>query len=95
MPILRCLFVLYESEAACLERLAGRGLTGKPAREIACYLAQATDLPAFYERIRAAFAPSGVGVDCYEIDEAAEYLPALLADPKGAILWNLTDGFRY
>jgi D-alanine-D-alanine ligase-like ATP-grasp enzyme len=95
MRTLRCLLVLYESEAACLARLATHGLTGEPAREIACYLAQATDLPAFYERIGAAFAPNGIGVDFYEIGEAAEYLPALLADPEGSILWNLTDGFRY
>ena len=95
MSTLRRLLVLYESEAACLERLAARWLTGEPAREIACYLAQATDLPAFYERIRAGFAPAGVSVDFYEVGEASAYLSRLLADPEGTILWNLTDGFRY
>lgn len=95
MPNLRHLLVLYESEAACLVRLAARGVTGEPAREIACYLAQATDLPAFYERIRSGFAPEGVTVDFYEVGEAATYLPCLLADSAGTILWNLTDGFRY
>ena len=95
MPTLRRLLVLYESESACLARLAARGLIGEPAREIACYLAQATDLPAFYARIRAGFAPAGVTVDFYEVGEAMTYLPALLADPDEKILWNLTDGFRY
>lgn len=95
MSALRRLFVLYESEVACLERLAACGLTGEPAREIACYLAQATDLPAFYERIRAGFVPAGVTVDFCEVGEASAYLPSLLADPQGSILWNLTDGFRY
>ena len=95
MTILRRLLVLYESETACLSRLAARGLTGEPAREIACYLAQATDLPAFYARIRSGFAADGVAVDFYELGEAAAYLPRLLDDPEGTILWNLTDGFRY
>lgn len=95
MPPLRHLFVLYESEAACLARLVTHRITGEVAREIACYLAQATDLPAFTERIQAAFREDGVAVSFHEVDDAPAWLPRLLAEPESAILWNLTDGFRY
>lgn len=95
MPQLRRLLILYESESACLERLARHSVTGEVAREIACYLAQATDLPAFTERIQAAFREDGVAVSFHEVDDAPAWLPRLLAEPQSAILWNLTDGFRY
>ncbi len=87
--------VLYETEATCLARLEAGGLTGEPAREIAAYLSQATDLAAFFDRIQAAFAPHGVEVHFADIGEPGRYLPLLQADPAACLVWNVTDGFRY
>lgn len=94
MP-LQQLIILYESEDACRAQLAQRGIMGQIADEIACYLAQATDLTALMERIQGAFAAADVHVYFFELDEAAQYLPMMMVSPATTMLWSMTDGFKY
>ncbi|MEK0083568.1 D-alanine:D-lactate ligase-like protein [Benzoatithermus flavus] len=95
-PDLRRFVILFEPEAACRERLAARGVPEEVASEIACYLAQATDLAALIEPIRRAFAAIGVEVVAYPLDAHPVWLP-LFTDPERqhTLLWCLTDGFAY
>ena len=92
---LRHAVIAYETEAAARDRLLAHGYEAAIAAEIAVYLAQSTDLPAFMPEIAAALAAEGIGVSFVELDA----LPALLASAPAPLtqmlLWNLTDGIRF
>ena len=87
--------IAYETESAARNRLAAHGYAPDIAAEIAVYLAQSTDLPAFMPEIAASLGTEGIGVSFVELDA----LPALLAAPPAPadslIVWPLTDGIRF
>ncbi len=93
--MLREAVILYETEAAATTRLRAHGYAAEIAAEIAVYLAQATDLPAYIPQIAAALGAEGIAVRFAELDE----LPVLLAELAEAgaetLLWNVTDGIRF
>ena len=93
MSTLDHLAIVYETEGACLDRLMAHGFAPAIAREVAVYLAQATDLAARTGELRDALGAEGIAVTFLELDAAAEALPRL--DPARSIVWCQTDGFRY
>jgi D-alanine-D-alanine ligase-like ATP-grasp enzyme len=95
MSALRHVLIAYETEHAARTRLAAHGYAPDVAAEIAVYLAQSTDLPAFMDEIRDALDMAGIEVSFVKLDD----LPALLAappkPPPELLLWNMTDGIRF
>ena len=92
---LRRVVIAYETEAAARARLAAHGHAPDIAAEIAVYLAQATDLPAFMPEIAQALAADGVAAEFVELDDLLQALqrPGFVA--AEALLWNVTDGIRF
>jgi D-alanine-D-alanine ligase len=92
---LRHVVIAYETEAAARARLVAHGHSSDIAAEVAVYLAQSTDLPAFMPEIAEALAADGVSVAFVELDD----LPAALQRPEfiveESLLWNVTDGVRF
>ena len=92
---LRDVVIAYETEAACRTRLAAHGYAPEIAAEIAVYLAQATDLPAFMPEIAEALAADGTGVEFVELDDLMQALRRPGFVPADSLLWCLTDGIRF
>lgn len=87
------LFLVYEPEKACLDRLIQQGHPRSRAAEISSYLAQSTDLaPEFAELWREA-GKRGLTFTPLELDEAAAAITS--ADPDTSLVWTLTDGIAY
>lgn len=85
--------IAYETEDAAASRLVALGHAPQIAREIAVYLAQATDLPAHMPAIREALAAEGIVARFATLDELPALLPRL---PQATtLLWNVTDGIRF
>ncbi len=87
--------IVYEAEATCRDRLVAAGWRPEAAEEVACYLAQATDLDDFKQAIAEALGAAGMAVEFVELDgflDAARRLPR--GDPA-TLVWCLTDGIRY
>lgn len=94
--MLRRLLALYETEAACRERMRARGYPAEVADEIAFYLAQATDFAAIADEVGAALAHIGVELRAASLDERDAWLPMLTGPERaGTLLWCLTDGFAW
>jgi D-alanine-D-alanine ligase len=92
---LRHVVIAYETEAAAAARLVAHGFSTEIAAEIAVYLAQSTDLPAFMPEIGAALAAEGISVAFVELDDLPRALDRPGFDAASSLLWNLTDGIRY
>lgn len=92
---LRHVVIAYETEEAAAARLVAHGFSTEIAAEIAVYLAQSTDLPAFMPEIGAALAAEGISVAFVELDDLPRALDRPGFDAASALLWNLTDGIRY
>jgi D-alanine-D-alanine ligase len=88
--------ILFEPEAACRARLTDRGMPGDVAAEVAFYLAQATDFAALIEPVRRAFAPLGVAVEAFPLNDHPRWLPLLTGpERQQTLVWCLTDGFAW
>lgn len=87
------LFLVYEPEKACLDRLTDRGYPREQAAEISSYLAQSTDLAPEFADIWREAGKRGVAFTPLELDEAAAAITA--ADPAASLVWTLTDGIAY
>ena len=87
--------IAYETEAAARARLVAHGYEEKIAAEIAVYLAQATDLPAFMPEILQALAAEGIGAEFVALDDLVQALhrPGFVA--AESLLWCMTDGIRF
>jgi D-alanine-D-alanine ligase len=87
------LVLVYESEAACRQRLAAAGLVEPHVSEIASYLAQSTDIVPELDRLQRACAERGLAFRAVALDDA----PAALSgcDPARTLVWTLTDGITY
>jgi len=85
--------IVYETQGSAQARLARFGYAEEIAAEIAVYLAQSADLPAYFGEIRNALAPARV--EFVEIDDLASRLPLLAERPDHALIWSQTDGLRY
>jgi D-alanine-D-alanine ligase len=87
------LLLVYEPEAACLERLLGEDFAENHAREISSYLAQSTDIVPEFETIELACAKRGLEFRPLQLDDA----PAILASESAerTLVWSLTDGIAY
>jgi D-alanine-D-alanine ligase len=92
---LRHVVIAYETEAAATARLIAHGYQQDIAAEIAVYLAQSTDLPAFMPEIAATLAAEGLSVAFVELDDLPAALAAPSFAPDSSLLWNLTDGIRF
>ncbi len=92
---LRHVVIAYETEEAARDRLIAHGYAPNIAAEIAVYLAQSTDLPAFMPEIAAALAADGISVAFVELDDLTRALERPGFDPAESLLWNLTDGIRF
>jgi D-alanine-D-alanine ligase len=92
---LRHVVIAYETEEAAAARLVAHGFPDAIAAEIAVYLAQSTDLPAFMPEIGAALAAEGISVAFVELDDLPRALDRPGFDAAASLLWNLTDGIRY
>jgi D-alanine-D-alanine ligase len=92
---LRRVVITYETEAACRARLQAAGFDSALATEIACYLAQATDLAAIRPEIAAALAEAGLDTVFLELDGLLDTLPDLIARRDDTMLWCQTDGIAY
>ncbi len=92
MPMPQLLLV-YEPEAACLERLLAEGFAENHAAEIASYLAQSTDMVPEFDAIAAACARRGLDFQPIALDDA----PATFAGGGNGkkLVWTLTDGVAY
>lgn len=95
MPTLDRAIIVYETEAACRDRLVDAGFTPDIAEEIACYLAQATDIEAFAPELTAALGGEGIEALFVTLDELIGRLPALEDRRARSILWCQTDGIAY
>ena len=89
------ILIIFEGETACRQRLIAQGFAPAAAEEVAGYLSQATDLVAYYDRLRVAFEPLEILVDFCEVGELERYLPRLQQLPAQTLIWTMTDGFRY
>lgn len=87
------LVIAYESEESCRTRL--RNLEQQAARDVANYLAQASDLQEYRTTISKAFGTIGVEVLFFDIAHFDTILNCLQEQPQSTMLWTLTDGFRY
>ena len=83
----------YETEAQCAGRLRRQGFPPQRAREVASYLAQATDLAPAFARIEAVARGHGIAFRAAELHEAAALLGRMA--PASTLLWPLTDGFAF
>lgn len=92
---LRRVVITYEPEAACRARLQAAGFDPAIAAEIACYLAQATDLEAIRPELAATLAEAGLEAEFLELDALVAALPGLAARRDDTILWCQTDGIAY
>lgn len=92
---LRRVVITYEPEAACRARLQASGFDSAIATEIACYLAQATDLEAIRPELTATLAEAGLEAEFVELDGLVGALPGLAARRDDTILWCQTDGIAY
>jgi D-alanine-D-alanine ligase-like ATP-grasp enzyme len=87
--------IVYETEAACRDRLSAGGFPPDIAEEIACYLAQATDIEAFAPEIATALAAEGIEAVFVTLDDLLDRLPALAERRSSSIVWCQTDGIAY
>jgi D-alanine-D-alanine ligase len=87
------LAMVSEPEAACAERLGRAGFPRDIAREIAVYLAQATDLPGIADDLARDLARHGITLDIATPDDMPGRLPDWTAEPT--IVWAMTDGLAY
>jgi D-alanine-D-alanine ligase len=92
---LRHVVIAYETPEAATSRLIAHGYARDIAAEIAVYLAQSTDLPAFMPEISEALAADGISVAFVELDDLARALDRPGFVPADSLLWNLTDGIRF
>ncbi len=90
---LRRVVVTFEPEAAAARRLERYGYSRDVAYEIATYLAQASDLPAYMDGIREALAAEEIAVDFVALDDLATRLVEV--DPEDTLVWTQTDGIRF
>jgi len=93
--ILEKVIIIYETEAAAAARLARFGYATAIASEIAVYLAQATDLPDYFDEIADALGRAGASVDFLELDDFAARIPALAEHAERTLIWCQTDGMRF
>jgi D-alanine-D-alanine ligase len=87
--------IAYETEEAARRRLEAFGYAPEIAAEIAVYLAQSTDLPAFVEEIAGALGKDGVEALFTPLDELSLRLKDLEPRRAETIVWALTDGVRF
>ncbi len=87
------LFLVYEPEKACFDRLIAEGHDPARAAEISSYLAQSTDLEAEFAALEKSCATRGLSFLALPLDEAAAGLS--LCDPARTLVWMLTDGIAY
>lgn len=87
------LYLVYEPERACLDRLRRDGMPAARAAEVTSYLAQSTDMVPEFDAIARACAARGIAFRPVELDDAAGVLGA--ADPRRRLVWTLTDGIAY
>ncbi|WP_269933242.1 D-alanine:D-lactate ligase-like protein [Aminobacter sp. HY435] len=87
------LYLVYEPEGACFDRLVSEGFSARAAAEVSSYLAQSTDLAPEFELIAGASAQRGIAFQAVELDEAAAVLGA--ANRNNSLVWTLTDGIAY
>ena len=92
---LRRVVITYEPEAACRARLQAAGFDPAIAAEVACYLAQATDLEAIKPELAATLGEAGLEAEFVELDALIGALPGLAARRDDTILWCQTDGIAY
>ncbi|KGM32347.1 hypothetical protein [Inquilinus limosus] len=92
---LRRVVITYEPEAACRARLQAAGFDPAIAAEVACYLAQATDLEAIKPELAATLGEAGLEAEFVELDALIGALPGLAAQRDDTILWCQTDGIAY
>ena len=85
--------IVYETQASAVARLTRYGYAQEIAEEIAVYLAQSADLPAFFDEIRAALSPASVAF--VELDGLADRLTALTQRADHTLIWSQTDGLRF
>lgn len=87
------LYLVYEPEGACFDRLVADGFSARAAAEVSSYLAQSTDLAPEFEMISDACAARGIDFRAVELDDASQVLAA--ADRDSSLVWTLTDGIAY
>jgi hypothetical protein len=85
--------VVYESQASAEARLSRFGYSPQLAAEIAVYLAQSADLPAYFDEIRDELAAVGASVDFVDLERLSDALVA--PDVDRSLLWCQTDGIRF
>lgn len=89
----RTLALIYETEAACRERLLEVGFSAERALEITSYLAQSTDIAPELGELAKECAARGIDFAPIELDAAPKALAML--DPASTLVWTLTDGIAY
>jgi hypothetical protein len=87
--------ITYETQAAAEARLARFGHSPQIASEIAVYLAQSADLPAYFDEIGEALARDGAAVEFVELDDLVSLLPAFAERADRTLIWSQTDGVRF
>ncbi|HEV2505942.1 MAG TPA: D-alanine:D-lactate ligase-like protein [Mesorhizobium sp.] len=87
------LFLVYEPEKACLDRLMNQGYPRDRATEISSYLAQSTDLAPEFSKIWREASRRGIAFTPLDLDEAATGIAG--SDPATTLVWTLTDGIAY
>ncbi|HEY9348764.1 MAG TPA: hypothetical protein VIQ53_25770 [Inquilinus sp.] len=92
---LRRVAIVYEPEAACRARLKAAGFDPAIAAEVACYLAQSTDLATIRPELTATLGEAGLQAEFLELDGLVGALPGLIARRDDTILWCQTDGIAY
>jgi D-alanine-D-alanine ligase len=90
---LRRVVVAFEPEAAAARRLGRYGYAPGIAREIATYLAQASDLPAHMDEIREALSVEGIAAEFIALDDVPAHLAEV--DPEDTLVWTQTDGIKF
>ena len=85
--------IAYESQTSAEARLSRFGYSPQLAAEIAVYLAQSADLPAYFDEISDELATIGASVDFIDLARLSDALAAAHADRS--LLWCQTDGMRF
>lgn len=87
------LFLVYEPEAACRQRLLSAGFEAERALEVSSYLAQSTDLAHEFDAIANACAARGLTFNATALDDFPSLAHSI--DPDTDLVWTLTDGIAY
>ncbi len=89
------LALVFEAEATCAARLVEAGFPPDVAREVAVYLAQATDLADVVPDLAQELAAQAIDLEVVPLDEFPARIAGWSDIDRPTVAWAMTDGLAY